>query len=56
MTTAIMVIAGTMPMVKLKYALNSMGAIIIVEAKAICIKVLVRYSTEVATRVIPDKS
>ena len=33
-----------------------MRAITIVEAKPICIKILVRYITEVATRVIPIKS
>ena len=55
-TTAIAVFAGNMPIVKLTYAWNSMGFIIVVEAKPKCVKILVRYTTEVATRVIPDES
>ena len=30
-----------------------MGAIIMVEAKPICVKILVRHTMEVATRVLP---
>ena len=54
MTNAIMVIAGTTPMVKLAYTWNSMKAIIIVEAKPICVKVLVGHIMEAATTVIPN--
>ena len=56
MTTASTVTAETTPIVKLTYTLNSMRAIIKVEVKPKCIKILVRYTTEVATRVIPNES
>ena len=54
MTIAITVTVGTIPMVKLTYVQNSIGAIITVEAKPICIKILVRYTTEAANRVTTD--
>ena len=38
------------------YAWNSMGTIIIVEAKPICVKVWVKHTTKVATRVIPNEN
>ena len=56
MTTAITIATGTTPMVKFTYASNSMGTIIIVEAKPKCIKLLVGHTTKVATRVIPTES
>ena len=54
MTTGIMVPAGTMPMVNLAYAWNSMGANIMVEAKPKCVKILVRHTMEAANRVMPN--
>ena len=33
-----------------------MGAIIVVVAKPVCVKILVRHTIEVAIRVIPDES
>ena len=54
MTNATMVIARTTPMVKLTCAQNSLKAIIMVEAKPICAKILVRHTIEAATRVVSD--
>ena len=56
MTNAIMVIAGSTPMVKLIYACSSMRAAIMVEAKSIYIRILVSHIMEVVSRVIPDKN
>ena len=55
MTTVVMVTTGNIPMVKFTYALNSMGTIIMVEAKPKCVKILVRHTTEVATKVVPTE-
>ena len=51
MTTAIMVTAGITQMVKLTDAWNSMGAIITVDSKPICVRILVKHSMEA---VIPN--
>ena len=56
MSTAITVTAGTTPMIKLTYALNSMGPIITAEVNPICIIIQLRHTIEAATRVIPDES
>ena len=51
MTTAILVTSGTTPIVKLIYAWNSIGVIVTVEAKPICVKILVGHTREAATRI-----
>ena len=56
MTTAIMVTTGTTPIAKFTCASYSIGAINMVKAKPLCVKIQVRHTTYVATRVLPAES